>query len=138
MSLRPLLDILAKVEPAYFTALPLLVQVLTRLADALAAHVASSTQRAHFACNPAVTWRGMEDPLKMRLAVGVTYSFTGKRLCVRAGTSLCSLVHLSQRLPAQRVSLPCRPLPLLRHAKETTPKKPRRHLATVTPAQTLT
>lgn len=54
----------------------LVLQVLIGLQDALAAYV--STQRAHYACNPSVTWRAMEDPLKMRLAVGVTYTFTGK------------------------------------------------------------
>jgi hypothetical protein len=53
------------------------VQVLTELQDALAAYVAMPAQRAHFLCNPAVTWRALEDPLKLRLSVGVTYSFTG-------------------------------------------------------------
>jgi hypothetical protein len=51
--------------------------VLTQLADALAKHVA--TQRAHFACDPSVMYRCFEDPLKLRLAVGVTYSFTGNQ-----------------------------------------------------------
>lgn len=51
------------------------MQVLVQLEHALAAHVA--TQRPHFSCNPSVTWRALEDPLKLRLAVGVTYSFTG-------------------------------------------------------------
>lgn len=63
--------------PAQHNAMcPVIVlQVLTVLAQALAEHVA--TQPTHFSCNPRVTWRGMEDPLKLRLAVGVTYSFTG-------------------------------------------------------------
>lgn len=52
-----------------------LLQVLTQLSEALAKHVA--TQRAHFCGNPSVMWRAFEDPLKLRLAVGVTYSFTG-------------------------------------------------------------
>jgi hypothetical protein len=51
------------------------MQVLVQLEAALATHVA--TQRSHYSCNPAVTWRALEDPLKLRLAVGVTYSFTG-------------------------------------------------------------
>lgn len=54
--------------------------MLSRLAAALAAHVA--TCRAHFACAPSVTWRALEEPLKLRLAVGVTYSFTGVAACV--------------------------------------------------------
>jgi hypothetical protein len=53
----------------------MVLQVLTQLAEALAKHVA--TQRAHFACDPSVMYRSFEDPLKLRLAVGVTYSFTG-------------------------------------------------------------
>lgn len=51
------------------------LQVLTQLESALAVHVAK--HRAHFRSNPAVTWRALEEPLKMRLAVGVTYNFTG-------------------------------------------------------------
>jgi hypothetical protein len=65
-------------------------QVLTELQDALAAYVATPAQRAHFSCNPAVTWRALEDPLKLRLSVGVTYSFTG---VLTASCVYCQLQH---------------------------------------------
>ena len=65
-----------------------LVQVLTQVAEALAQYAA--TQRSHFACNPSVMWRAFEDPLKLRLAVGVSYSFTGTLM---SQPCLCCLLN---------------------------------------------
>lgn len=33
----------------------------------------------HFKGDPVVTWRGLEEPFKMRLYVGWGYSFTGEQ-----------------------------------------------------------
>lgn len=72
-------------EPLAYT----LAQVLTQVAEALAQYAA--TQRSHFACNPSVMWRAFEDPLKLRLAVGVSYSFTGRYTGVL--TYLCCMLE---------------------------------------------
>jgi hypothetical protein len=51
------------------------LQVLAAVDAAVAAHVTNHS--AHFLGLPLVTWRGLEDPLKIRLQIGVTYSFSG-------------------------------------------------------------
>lgn len=51
------------------------VQVLAAVDAAVAEHVAGHS--AHFNGTPLVIWRGLEEPLKIRLQVGVTYSFSG-------------------------------------------------------------
>jgi hypothetical protein len=70
-----------------------LLQVLASVDAAVAEHVANHS--AHFNGRPLVTWRSLEEPLKIRLQVGVTYSFSGEVLVVGCAT-VCFPTHTLQ------------------------------------------
>lgn len=66
-----------------------MLQVLETVQEAVAAHVAANPSQ--YSAKPLVTWKALEEPLKLRLAVGVTYSFTGNTLA--SVSALCTWCH---------------------------------------------
>ncbi|KAF8070975.1 MSL9 [Scenedesmus sp. PABB004] len=81
-------------------------EVLASLEAALAAHVVANA--AHFWGQPTVTWKGLEDPLKLRLAVGVTYSFSGEdvRRWVTVRTAFLGVVRRELQAAGVRYTVP--------------------------------
>ncbi|KAF6256732.1 hypothetical protein COO60DRAFT_1461548 [Scenedesmus sp. NREL 46B-D3] len=76
-------------------------EVLAAVDAAVAEHVAGHS--AHFNGTPLVTWRGLEEPLKIRLQVGVTYSFSGEDLRRLATTRSALLGAVRKELQRQGV-----------------------------------
>ncbi|WIA11707.1 hypothetical protein OEZ85_011803 [Tetradesmus obliquus] len=69
-------------------------EVLESVNAAVAEHVANHA--AHFNGRPLVTWRGLEEPLKIRLQIGVPYSFSGEDLR-RLGTTRSALLGVVRK-----------------------------------------
>lgn len=89
--------------PTCFLHLP---QLFGAVADAVRAHVASAP--SHFRGEPLVFWKACEEPLKLRLQVSVTYSFTGEdvRRHLNVRTALLNVVRHELRAAGARYTVP--------------------------------